>query len=261
MRPPDGIESWFGIPVDHFSDPWYRFGRIAELIERHATVPPGTRWLDVGCQIGQFIKLVQARHRIEATGIDNFDASDAVEVCRKYFRLRIDTPEEVFDGSWRYLSRWVDKVGFAIDERFGFISALEILEHMVDTDAFLKECHDHLEISGCLVLSTPNINSLRNRLQVPFGAYPNGLEYRTLIHHVRLYNVSALKSHLCEHGFELVALAGVNFLPIRFMKYRVVRAIDRQLADLFPSLCGNIIGIFRARRLSTPPAAPRRRNP
>ena len=98
-----------------------------------------------------------------------------------------------------------------------------------------------------------SINSLRNRIQVPFGAYPNGLEYRTLVHHVRLYNVPTLKLHLKEHGFQLIAMAGVNFLPIRFMKYKAARAIDTRLADLFPSLCGNIIAIFKAGAVSPDP--------
>lgn len=241
-----GIESWLGQPINYYSDPWYRFGRIVSLIERHLTISPGARWLDVGCQIGQFIKFLQARHQVAATGIDDFEAANAVEVCRKYFHVEIKSPGEVIDGSWRYLCRRVDEVGFAVDEKFSFISAFEILEHMVDTDAFLMECRAHLEDGGHLVLSTPNINSLRNRVQVPFGEYPNGLEYRTVIHHVRLYNVPALKSHLAEHGFEHVAMSGVNFLPIRFMKYKAIRELDAHLAHRFPSLCGNIIAIFRA---------------
>ena len=246
MSLPGDIESWFGQAINNYSEPWYRFGRILSLIDRHVAIPPRARWLDVGCQIGQFIKFLQARHPVVATGIDDFDAADAVEVCRRYFHIEIRTPGEAIDGSWRYLCRRVDQVGFVVDEKFSFISALEILEHMVDTDAFLEECRAHLEDGGHLVLSTPNINSLRNRVQVPFGAYPNGLEYRTLIHHVRLYNVPILKSHLAEHGFELVAMSGVNFLPIRFMKYKAVRALDARLADHFPSLCGNIIAIFNA---------------
>ena len=242
-----GIVNWFGKAIDHYGEPWYRFGRIVSLLERHTPPPIGAKWLDVGCQIGQFLKLLQAKYQIVPTGIDDFDESNVVEVCRKYLRLEIKEAREVINDSWRYLSRKIDKTGFNINEKFPFISALEVLEHMVDTDAFLSECRNHLEDNGYLIISTPNINSLRNRVQIPFGVYPAGMEYRNVIHHVRLYNVRALKSHLKEHGFEVVAMAGVNFLPARFLRYGLVRKIDARLANLFPSLCGNIIGVFKAK--------------
>jgi 2-polyprenyl-3-methyl-5-hydroxy-6-metoxy-1,4-benzoquinol methylase len=240
------IDNWFGTTVDPYSDPWYRFSRVISLVERHSPIPVGTRWLDVGCQIGQFLKLLQAKFQIIPTGIDNFEESKVIEVCRKYFHIEIKEPSDVINDSWRYLFRWVDKEGFKINEKFPFISALEVLEHMIDTDAFLKECYSHLETNGYLIISTPNINSLRNRVQVPLGVYPAGMEFRTLVHHVRLYNVPTLKSHLKEHGFELVAMTGVNFLPAKLLRYELVRRIDAQLAHLFPSLCGNIIAIFKA---------------
>lgn len=237
--------AFFGCAVDPYRDPWYRFDRAISLLERHADIPVRSRWLDVGCQIGQFLRRLDARHEIISTGIDNFDQSNLVGVCREYFNIDITDPSEVFDDSWRYLCRLVDKVGFDIREKFDFISAMEILEHMVDTDAFLEECREHLEVGGHLIISTPNINSLRNRIQVPLGVYPAGMEYRNKIHHVRLYNVPALKSHLKEHGFDCVALTGASFLPARWLRHSLVRTIDARLADLFPALCGNIIGVFK----------------
>ena len=251
MSPRFNMVNYFGHAVNPTKDPWYRFGRVISLLERHTPIPVGARWLDVGCQIGQFLRLLREEHQIIPTGIDDFNETDVVEICRKYLNLEVNDWRDVMDDSWRYLSRRIDKVGFNIDEKFPFISALEILEHMVDTDAFLKECRDHVEENGHLIISTPNINSLRNRVQVPFGIYPAGIEYKTLIHHVRLYNVSTLKSHLKEHGFQLVAITGVNFLPIRFLKNALVRRFDARLSDLFPSLCGNIIAIFKAQGVTS----------
>ncbi len=240
-----GIKTWFGKPIDPYSDPWYRFGRILSLLERsQVAVPNGSRWLDLGCQIGQFLKLLQTRYQISPTGIDDFDEDNVIEVCRKHMRLEIKSADEVLDPSWRYLSRRIDKMGFDIKEKFSFISALEIIEHMIDTDAFIKECRDHLEDGGYLVVSTPNINSLRNRLVVPLGFYPSGMEYRTINHHVRLYNAATLKSHVEEYGFRLVAMSGGNFLPMRFLRRGFLRRIDDLLSGRFPSFCGCIIAIF-----------------
>lgn len=237
---------WFGRPIDPFGDPWYRFGRVISLVERHAPIATGVKWMDVGCQLGQFLKLLRATYEIDPTGIDNFDSSNVIEVCRKYFHIDVNEPGEVINDSWRYLCRNIDRVGFGITEKFPYISALEVLEHMIDTDAFLKECREHLEDNGLLIISTPNINSLRNRVQVPLGIYPAGLEYRTRVHHVRLYNVAALKSHFLEHRLEIIGLTGVNFVPARFVKHELIRKIDVHLSGVFPQLCGNIIAIARA---------------
>jgi 2-polyprenyl-3-methyl-5-hydroxy-6-metoxy-1,4-benzoquinol methylase len=240
-----GIKTWFGKPIDPYSDPWYRFDRILSLLERsRVAVPDGSRWLDLGCQIGQFLKLLQTKYQLSPTGIDDFDENNVVEVCRRHMRLEIKSAGEVLDPSWRYLSRRIERTGFDIKEKFSFISALEIIEHMIDTDAFINECRNHLENNGYLVVSTPNINSLRNRLAVPLGLYPSGMEYRTINHHVRLYNVATLKSHVEEYGFRLVAMSGVNFLPMRLLRGGLLRRIDGLLSSRFPSLCGGIIAIF-----------------
>lgn len=240
------MKSWFGRDINYFEEPWYRFSRVFALLDRHVAIPPGSPWLDVGCQIGQFLKLLQVRFGIVPIGIDDFNEGNVVEVCRRHLGLEIKLPREVINGSWRYLSRRIHETGFDLDEKVPFISALEIIEHMVDTDAFLRECRDHLTDDGYLIMSTPNINSLRNRVQVPLGAYPAGMEYRTVNHHVRLYNIDALKSHGEAHGFRLVGITGVSFLPQRFLRYEVVRKIDPWLCDRFPSLCSAIVALFKA---------------
>ena len=240
------IRTWFGKEIDPHAEPWYRFGRVVDLLERHVSIPPGSPWLDVGCQIGQFLKVLEARFGIVPIGIDDFNEDNVVEVCRRHLCLEIKSSSEVINSSWRYLSRRVDKGGFDLDEKVPFISALEVIEHMVDTDAFLDECRSHLEGDGYLIVSTPNINSLRNRVQVPLGVYPNGMEYRTVNHHVRLYNIHTLKSHAEERGFKLVGLTGVTFLPQRFLRNKAMRKIDPWLSDCFPYLCANIIALFKA---------------
>jgi 2-polyprenyl-3-methyl-5-hydroxy-6-metoxy-1,4-benzoquinol methylase len=252
MKRDIGINEWFGKPIDPYGEPWYRFSRVISLIEREqVSIPIGIKWLDVGSQIGQFLKLLQARYKILPTGIDDFDENNVIEVCRKHMQLELKSVSEVLNSSWRYLSRRIERTGFDIQEKFPFISALEIIEHMIDTDAFIKECRTHLEDSGYLVVSTPNINSLRNRVKVPLGFYPSGMEYRTIDHHVRLYNAASLKSHIEEHGFRLIAVSGVNFLPKRFLRNNLITRIDNLLADFFPSLCGNIIALFEATPISS----------
>lgn len=245
MQPPLPIAAWAGRRIDPAAEPWYRFGRVLATLDKCTTVPPGAKWLDVGCQMGQFLKVVAAKYGAAPAGIDDFVENDAVEVCRKYLRLVIDRPSDIFDGSWRYFTRRIDQTGFALNEKFDFVSALEVLEHMVDTDAFIDECRNHLASDGWLIISTPNINSLRNRIAVPLGRYPAALEYRTLVHHVRLYNAGILKEHIESHGFKLQRMAGTSFLPRHLARGSVARRIDVGLSETTPQLCGDLIAVFR----------------
>lgn len=248
VRPsvPPLLRRWAGRPVDYAADPWFRFRRVLDVVDTVAVIPSGASWLDVGCQMGQFLALLRAEYAVDGWGIDDFAPQRAVEVCRRYLNLDICSSDEVLDGSWRYFQRQIERDGFAIEAKFLFISALEVIEHMVDTDAFIAECRNHLAADGYLVLTTPNINSLRNRVGVPLGRYPSGLEYRTVNHHVRLYNAEALKSHVESFGFRLRAMRGVSFLPRSIGPAGNVRdVLDRVLSNACPSLCGNLIAVFQ----------------
>jgi len=220
---------WLGIPIDPCDDPWYRFSRLLSVLDDVIeTSHAGAAWLDLGCHQGQFVCVVQAKYRVLGTGMDVWPASQKT------------------DESWRYFQRDLAS-GIRLDEKFQFISALEVLEHVIDTDAFLSDCNEHLERNGFLILTTPNINSLRNRVTVPLGKYPTGLEYRTVIHHVRLYNPRVLHTHLAEHGFVVECIRGVNFLPMNIVRRqsRIIGALEKRLADILPQLCNNVIVVAR----------------
>ena len=221
-------DEWLGERVNPYSDPWYRYARLLAMLDQQAKVVPGSSWLDAGCHGMELLRLVYKRYEVKPTGIDQWDAGTQ------------------FDSWCRYVQSDIGREGFGIDEQFDFISALEILEHMIDTDKFLDECHAHLNPNGYLLISTPNICSLRNRITVPLGYYPAGLEYKNVIHHVRLYNVQTLNAHLAEHGFKLCALGGLNLLPARFHSNSMLRKIGETLAWAVPQLCSDLIAVYQA---------------
>lgn len=219
---------WLGQPIDPLADPWYRFSRLLRELDGSLQIQRGARWLDLGCHQGQFPKLVSARYGVECVGMDVWD------------------PALKNDASWTYVQGQLD-AAFSAGEGYSYVSALEVLEHMVDTDAFLDRCRAHLVEGGHLVMTTPNINSLRNRVLVPFGAYPAGLEHRTVIHHVRLYNRKVLYQHLGEHGFEVVWVKGVSFFPLRVLKRGLSLEVDRVSANRAPQLCSNLMVLAQKR--------------
>ncbi len=215
---------WLGAPIDPLRDPWFRFSRLLSEVESTADFSPGTRWLDLGCHQGQFARLVTGRYGVSVTGVDEWPAQHKSDVGWDYRQIDLAT-------------------AFDLQGTFDYVSALEVLEHMVDTDLFLDRCRAHLAPGGHLLLTTPNINSLRNRIQVPLGRYPAGLEYRTQIHHVRLYNVSTLESHLTAHGFRIKWLRGVHLLPmgLEAKVRRFVRPASDRAANMVPQLCGDLM--------------------
>jgi len=79
-------------------------------------------------------------------------------------------------------------------------------------------------------------------IQVPLGKYPAAMEYKNIIHHVRLYNQSILIRQLKEHGFSIKSLRGVNFLPYStFMDNLLYRRLSELFADWFPGLSSNLM--------------------
>ena len=204
-------------------DPWYRFERAIAALGSLNRSPDSSTWLDVGCNQGQFLELISERYSVHPTGIDNWD------------------PKHL-DSDFEYFQRDIAK-GFELDAEFDYISAMEVLEHMIDTDHFLAECYSHLKPGGYLIITTPNINSLRNRVGVPLGKYPIGLEFKNEIHHVRLYNKPTLISHLSEHGFTVRRCVGVSFMPSSLLTVGILDRASQVVSNLFPQFCNNLIVI------------------
>jgi len=214
-----------------FCDPYYRYGRILQHLAKASLIPLESNILDLGCLRPELASLLIGNFRARVTGIDQWQMSEAwPDVPLKYYQFNL---EDDFATALK------------LEGKYDLVFALEVLEHMIDTDAFIRRVRLVLKDGGVLIISTPNLNSLRNRILVPLGEYPAFLEYKNIIHHVRLYNLGKLKSHLAEHSFEVLASFGVNFLPMQSMRFKPYRRVSGCLADAFPSLCPNLVVVAR----------------
>ena len=221
-----------------FSDPYYRFIRTIELIKKsELKIEKNETWVDLGCHYGELINLVGGSFDCNFVGIDDWNLKAALPATEfNYF------PSNLAEKEWPLQ---------LLGKNVRVVSATEVIEHMIDTDQFLRSISSvFAEGQGYLILTTPNINSLRNRVLVPFGVYPASMEYRNIIHHVRLFNVGALEELLNSNGYEVLHCIGVSFFPERFLKINFVRIISEKLANLFPTLCGNIIVIAKYKKVS-----------
>ena len=137
------------------------------------------------------------------------------------------------------------------DCSFSCVFAGEVIEHLLDTDLFIREIYRVLAPNGCVVVTTPNLASVENRLRILFGIYPIWVNYRLEgVGHVRAYTPRILKRQLRAHGLAVEEHRGnwVPVIPQRFLDDLKLPALA-VTGDLFPSLAMDIIVKARKQEL------------
>lgn len=181
----------------------FREGRLKRCIGIIEKLGPGVL-LDLGCSTGDWASYWAGQGwKCLAVDIN----ADAVEAARA---KGIDA--KVCDLN-------SERLPFE-DNSVDLVFAGELIEHLLDTDGFLREAHRVLKPGGHLLLTTPNLSSFENRLRLLLGFYPMWINYRfdEGAGHVRAYTAKVLKSQLAEHSFSVIKHTGnwVPFLPQKF---------------------------------------------
>lgn len=128
---------------------------------------------------------------------------------------------------------------------FDVVHASQVLEHLLQTDVFIKEMYRVLKPGGYAVVSVPNLASAHNifflllgwqpwTADVSFEAYVGNplfprhfLESRSRhLGHVRLFTYRALRQLIEHHGFRVERMVGSGFYPFPDWISRTVSKID-----------------------------------
>lgn len=182
----------------------------------------GQKLLSIGCSTGDietlFLKLGLLVHGIDASPI-------ALKIAQQ---KGIETVEGDITEPFPYR-----------DESFDFVFAGEVIEHVMHTRDFLSEIHRVLKPQGRVIITTPNLARIEDRMRFLLGKSP---KHTTPIHdylylHIRPFTLDSLERALEFTGFAVERRASnyVYFGPLK------TGQTSRMLAQLFPSLGKTLI--------------------
>lgn len=122
----------------------------------------------------------------------------------------------------------------------------ELIEHVFYPDALIREVVRVLAPGGVLVLTTPNLATLPDRLRFLFGYSPRQVDpLHPYLHlHIRPFTVRQLRRLLRQCGLEPGAVRS-NFVGLQLGRDRWL--LSRTLARLFPGLGGSLVVSARRR--------------
>jgi SAM-dependent methyltransferase len=177
-----------------------------------------TSMLDLGCDAGG--RTTWLAERVGATELHGVEiADDRAELARA---RGIDVTSADLNGPFPYE-----------DERVDLVVSNQVIEHLHDTDSFVREVFRVLRPGGVAVVSTENLASWHNIGSLVLGWQPFSLTNISTeaaavgnplgVHrgapgwdrgHLRVLSYRGLRELFELHGFQVEALRGAGYYPL-----------------------------------------------
>lgn len=166
------------------------------LVQRHLLTNAKTRFLEIGCGTGEFIRQIFGNRNIEITGSEIY-LKGLVSAKKKLPSVEF-VQFDVTQGR--------------IDKQFHIITAFDVVEHIDDDRAALSNINQMLEDNGILIISVPQHMFLWSKLD-------------EIVKHKRRYSRRELASKLNSSGFEVGYVT--SFLFVLFPLMLISRLFDK----------------------------------
>jgi glycosyltransferase involved in cell wall biosynthesis len=199
----------------------------AQLLSWLTRRRPG-RVLDVGCSDGRFDELLRlAGHTV--IGLDTVKVDGVQDRVDRFIEADLNEglPREVGDG-------------------FDAVVAADVLEHVIDPAATLRQLRDALAPGGVLFVSVPNFAHWYPRLRVLFGRFDYDRRGILDASHIRFFTRATFE-RLAQRSGLRIRRRSTSGLPVEVAERggrapasleRIVSRIDRLGVVLWPTLFG-----------------------
>ncbi|WP_185747316.1 class I SAM-dependent methyltransferase [Humibacillus xanthopallidus] len=159
-------------------------------------------------------------------------------------RIAIDASAEALEGATGFTTKICADVTAGLPLDSASVDAIfcgELIEHLFDPRRFLDECHRVLVPGGLLLVTTPNIATLQDRLRFLLGKAPRHIDplHDYIRLHIRPFTPELLDRAFSSVGFRTLDVRS-NFVDFHRRGKRYNLPL---LARVFPRLGGTIIAI------------------
>lgn len=213
--------------------------RVEKMIEMVKNLPI-SNFIDLGC-LPPMSEYFAKKLSCEGVGVN---------VSKRVFTNLRNVSKRV-----KYVVADVEKV--VLRKKFDLVVCGELIEHIFDVDSFMKKIKRILHENGYLLLTTPNLASLINRISLLLGWQPRGINpsRRVLLNpitkhdynwgHVSMFTLHALKKFLKFYRFEILKISGISCTHKG--ENLLVKSI-RGFISKIPSLAENVIVLAKINR-------------
>jgi SAM-dependent methyltransferase len=193
--------------------------------------------------------------------ISNFIDLGCLPPMTEYFAEKLDCKGIGVNISKKVIKSFKDKNGkvkyivadveqLNLRKKFDLVICGELIEHVFDVDKFVEKIKDMMHENSYLLLTTPNLASLFNRISLLLGWQPRGInpsrkillnpltKYDYNWGHVSMFTYAALKKFLEAYGFKILKVKGMSGGHEGENK---LRSVIRYLMSILPSFAENIL--------------------
>lgn len=200
----DFPENGFDIEDNRDKDVWSQNffwsssrNRLFKRIVYNHLKPQGkTKYLEIGCATGEFIRHIVENEKLEITGSEIY--LKALVNAQKNFPRVNFIQYDVTKG--------------VIGKEFDLIVAFDVIEHIEDDAAAISNIGKMLNKNGCLIITVPQHKFMWSNLDA-------------ILHHKRRYSRRELVTKLQENGFDISY--ATSFLFVLFPLMLVSRILDK----------------------------------
>lgn len=167
-----------------------------KIVQRNFLTNAKTKFLEIGCGTGEFIRQIFASKDIEITGSE------------VYLKGLLSAKKKLLSVEFIQFDVTQGRIG----TKFHVIAAFDVIEHVDDDRAALSNINQMLEDNGVLIISVPQYMFLWSKLD-------------EIVKHKRRYSRRELISKLNASGFEVDYVT--SFLFVLFPLMLISRFFDK----------------------------------